>query len=351
MPDNKKKVSDISNQSEAERYRYLQLLNRNIEQMFNTYIDAIVNFTYAQSINPNKIFTFVNYPNVRSYVDAVVNSAVAEVNLQIVNGIDYGWSLSNQKNNLIADVRLADSLIPKGKQITFYDANFEAKRKFIQRTEAGLNLSQRIYKAVQPFSQQLEQGLALHIGEGKSAAETGRKLKQYLKEPNALVQDKIKARNVGSGVYRSATANIERLTRTEINNSYRSADLERWAATPFILGFEVRLSAQHPKYDICDPMAGQYPKSFVFSGWHPQCLCYSVPVLMNDKQFGEYQQLVLSGNDTQENVFKIASPVLEIPATAAQWVEDNIEKISRLKNTPYWFKDNSGRFPKLKRVA
>jgi len=70
-----------------------------------------------------------------------------------------------------------------------------------------------------------------------------------------------------------------------MNSSYRMADHLRWKKEDFILGFDVKLSEQHPQHDICDELQGRYPKDFVFTGWHPQCFCLAEPVRMEKKDF------------------------------------------------------------------
>ena len=86
----------------------------------------------------------------------------------------------------------------------------------------------------------------------------------------------------GQGVYRSSYKNAMRLTRSEINMAYRESERLRWANLDFVVGFEIRLSNNHtttdpktgkkvPFVDICDTLAGRYPKSFVFKG----CLLYT----------------------------------------------------------------------------
>src|SRR5690606_19096834 len=136
------------------------------------------------------------------------------------------------------------------------------------------------------FRSEIEQGLYAGISEGMPAAKMASEQKKYLREPNKLfrrVRDAsgklvlskaAREYHPGQGVYRSSFKNSLRLTRTETNMAYRTADYERYSRTKFILGFEVRLSANHPKFDICDHMTGNYPSTFKFIGWHPNCLCY-----------------------------------------------------------------------------
>ena len=51
-----------------------------------------------------------------------------------------------------------------------------------------------------------------------------------------------------------------RVARSETNIAYRRADNERWQQMDFVLGQRIQLSKNHPKKDICDKLAGDYPK-------------------------------------------------------------------------------------------
>jgi len=57
---------------------------------------------------------------------------------------------------------------------------------------------------------------------------------------------------------------------------------------PFVTGYKVHLSLSHPTVDICDNMLGVYPKTFVFSGWHPNCYCYTTSEMLSRKAFKGY---------------------------------------------------------------
>ena len=70
--------------------------------------------------------------------------------------------------------------------------------------------------------------------------------------------------------------------------AYRTSDQVRWKKLDFVTGYEVMLSNSHPVTDICDEMVGKYPKTFVFAGWHPNCYCYTVPILMEQDDFIKY---------------------------------------------------------------
>src|SRR5690606_32941448 len=79
--------------------------------------------------------------------------------------------------------------------------------------------------------------------------------------------------------------NSERLTRTEINRAYRTADQVAWENNPMILGYEIRLSASnkaHIRCELCRTLAGKYPASFQWAGWHPNCYSDDTEVMTNN---------------------------------------------------------------------
>lgn len=53
----------------------------------------------------------------------------------------------------------------------------------------------------------------------------------------------------------------------------------------FIHGYEIKLSHSHPCHDICDDLKGKYPKDFKWTGWHPNDLCYVIPIIKTEEQF------------------------------------------------------------------
>lgn len=325
---------------------------KEINDLYNDLINQITPLAATLTL-PNGVFTLEKVPVLNSMIDQLITKLNQQINVIVENGIDGAWALSNDKNDIIADIRLDKSLIPANKQVTFYDPNLEALAQYKEREINGLGLSERVYNQSTVFKSELEAGIGLGISKGQSAQAMGADLKQYLQNPDMLfrrVRDaegtlklskNAEAFNPGQGVYRSSTKNIQRLTRTETNMAYRNADNERYQNMPFILGYEVKTSGSHPKIDICDDMAGEYPVDFVFIGWHPQCLCFSVAVLMNDEQFNQYQQLVITGQDTAANVARIAKRVTDIPDSASQWIEKNSDRVAGYKNLPLWMQQNT----------
>jgi len=145
----------------------------------------------------------------------------------------------------------------------------------------------------------------------------------------------------GRGVYKSAAKNAMRIARTESNMAYRMADNDRWGRLPFVLGQRIQLSHSHPHYDICDELAGVYPKSFVFVGWHPQCFCFSTPVLVSENEILKANKAFAKG----EKYTPKGKEVTEMPKAFNKWVKENKGNIilSRKKDKePYFLKYNKG---------
>jgi len=204
----------------------------------------------------------------------------------------------------------------------------KAAAAFVDRTTRGLALSGRVWSLEPSLKLQIETTLQLAIQEGRSAIDVAGDLRVFLRDPDKLfrrVRDSAgnlqlskAARNYhpGMGVYRSSIKNAHRLARNEINQAYRRADWEQMQDIPFVTGQHIKTSKNHPVVDICDALAGIYPKSFVWSGWHPQCRCHMIKVLVSMDQFEKMQ----AGRFT---------PVqrTDYPEDFTRWIQKNRDRI------------------------
>ncbi len=120
--------------------------------------------------------------------------------------------------------------------------------------------------------------------------------------------------------------------------AYRTADHERWQQLDFVIGIEILLSNNHPCEDICDELAGVYPKTFKSVGWHPFCRCIAVPKLADEDEFIARQQALIDGQDAPEGDY--SGEVTELPSNFTDWVQNNAERIENAKSVPYFIRDN-----------
>ncbi len=295
------------------------------------------------------LFKLSDYPLLKKRVDAAVSKLHNQVYGAVVNGIKDCWQLSNRKNNVLVDKRLSGKYIPVRVRQSLYDPNLQALNAFIRRKENGIDLSRRVWNLLDPFKVEIEQTLGMGLSKGQSAKEMAKELTKNLKEPDRLFrrvrseEGKLtlssSARNYhpGQGVYRSSYKNALRLSRTETNNAYRDSDHHRWQTLPFVTGIRVCLSNAHPKYDICDHLAGVYPKDFKFKGWHTQCICFATPEMMSDEEYDKIEDQLLSGETITVST---KSLTIQPPAAFGKYLKENAEMLSRLKNEPYWMLDN-----------
>lgn len=313
----------------------------------------------VRNFNPDRPFTFDDYPLTKARIDALLDGMQSEVQMVILNGVDAAWTLSNNKNNVLSQRVFGDNIgkLSAEMERRYFTSNEPAREAFKERKTAGLNLSDRVWKYTDQFKEEIELGIDLGLRDGLSAAEIARALRQYLQEPERLfrrVRDEhgllrlsqaASAYNPGAGIYRSSRKNALRLARTEVNMAYRTADYTRWQGLNFVVGIRVSLSNNHtlngrPFTDICDDLAGDYPKTFKFVGWHPACRCFAVPILKTEAELADDTEKILNGEEpTTASVNKVSAA----PDNFKAWVRENEARIAIANSNgtlPYFLKDN-----------
>ena len=276
-------------------------------------------------------------------VDIILGNLNKDIQTNIQNGIVSHWDMANLKNNkLVGTWAEGIKLSKDGIPTSFNQLNLAALDTFLTRTAAGMNLSERVWNLTNGAKDQLELYLASGISTGRSAAEIAGDIKQYLNEPDRLfrrvrqegklvLSKAAKGYHPGAGIYRSSYKNALRLAKNEINMAYRMSDHLRRQQLPFVTGVEVHLSGSHPIIDMCDDLAGEYPKGFIFMTWHVGCLCYTTSIMLNEKDSLEFMKT----GKIDESKY-----ISNIPKGAENWIKENASKIAGYKNTPYFIRDN-----------
>ena len=326
---------------------------RKVQQLYDAAIKRI-----AQAAAPSlfdadkkKEFHFEDFPALQKEMNALMQDLTSSLQTNIEQGDEESWTLSNTKNDAMVDTIIGKKNLPKKVVQAWKHPHLEALNAFIARKEAGMNLSRRVWNLTQQFKSEMELALEMGMGEGKSAAALSRDIRKYLVEPNKLfrrVRDKSGALRLskaaaayhpGRGVYRSSYKNALRMTATENNIAYRTADHNRWQALPFVIGIEIHISNNHPTEDICDIFDGKrFPKYFKFTGWHPWCRCYAVSVLASQEEMDAYTTALMNGEDV--NHWKFTGQVEKMPNEFNKWMKDNQARIENATSMPYFIKDN-----------
>jgi hypothetical protein len=341
---------------DLNHYRTTEQYAAAVQALFDRATLAIAQSASGRKIDPDKPFSFDNYPEVKAELQRVVGQLASQLTTTIESGSRNQWLLACDKNDGFLESIMDTSKLSKARLKKMQDRNLDALKTFQGRKVSGMNLSQRVWRYVGQYRDQLETALDVGLGEGRSAQQLARDVKQNLREPDHLfrrVRDKrgnlvlskaAKAFHPGQGVYRSSVKNAQRLTRSEINMAYRESDFLRWQQLDFVVGFEIHRSNHEPlcKCKMCDRLQGRYPKTFKFKGWHPQCMCYAVPILMDEETFDENElgdlKAALRGTEYKKKQAK--NVVVDVPDGFKEWVAENMEASAGWVSTPYFIKDN-----------
>ena len=338
-------------QTPEERYagevaKKIGATQRRVLNLFRSALGEAALLSQQVDFDPDKPFSFDDYPLTKKRSDKLIKDLQKQILSTVSASVAYAWDLAEKKNDELVKSVLGGQAVPHRRA--------EGVKSFTARREQGLNLSDRVWKYTDQFKEELEMSLDLGLRDGLDAPAMSRAVREYLAEPNKLfrrvrdvhgqlhLSSRAKAYHPGQGVYRSSYKNALRLTATETNMAYRTADYERIQELDFVRGIEVCLSNNHtlngkPFHCICDDFAGRYPKGFKFVGWHPLCRCY-VKTILSDDPF--------TPEDTPE--------VTEIPQGLKDWVSNNGDRIDRAfdKGRPaYWLRDNASALSLKRKVS
>ena len=349
---------------DAQHYARTTRYARQVERLYNTACSEIAAAAGRITIPEDGVFSFDDFPATRRQAQGILNRLAKRVEAVIETGTRTEWQAACDKSDTFLSSILRTSRLSPEEAAQYQARNLEALQAFQQRKAGGLGLSQRVWKYTEEFKTALELGIDVAVGEGRSAGQLSRDLRQYLQNPDKLfrrVRDKggnlrlSKAASMyhpGQGVYRSSAKNAERLARTEVNMAYREAEYLRWQQLDFVVGFRVMLSNNHtttdskgkkvPLTDICDELAGDYPKTFKFLGWHPQCRCVVVPIMSDYDEYNDDRANRLKAIVRGKTYKSLPSrrTVRDVPAAFRSHIDAIAERAKGWKSMPYYIRDN-----------
>jgi len=338
IPNQKKKYKELN----GRLNRYVAL----IEQIYDTLnleaAKAVSRTKYSPDID--KPFKWSDYPQTKKQIDDIQKHFVEDITATIYRGTSEEWKNSNEVQDLMANkvLRAYNAQVDGEKYKVLYQVNSDALKAFQSRRDKGFNVSDKLWNQSVIYKKELEDAISCAIEKGYSAVTLSKRISKYLLDFPSLQKDyKDKFGTACKAVdceYRSL-----RLAASEINMAYRTAENERWKQMDFVVGYEIKLSNTHPKHDICDMLAGKYPKDFVWSGWHPLDRCYKIPILKTEEEFWEWDG---RSDVSTESV----NEVKDVPDAFKQWVGANAYRIEEAKKRgtlPYFVRDNQKRIDSI----
>ena len=294
----------------------------------------------AQTGNPN---VWIRNARVEANIDRYLNDFTDELTRHITNIQSDAWARSTLKSDDLVKEYIKGMAIDSTTKQGMFNRNVEAFKTFANRTKNGITLSEQIWDIAKETKTQLEFYVGSGISVGRSATRISQDIRQLLNDPDTqfrrkrdengkLVPSKpMKDYHPGQGVYKSPYKNAMRLAVTETNMAYRTADHERWNQLDFVTGVKIQRSGNGEPCKICDPLVGDYPKGFKFVGWHPHCICFATPIMLDQDDFLDFQ---LTDKIPESAI------VTSIPKQAEEYINRIAPKIENWKNKPYWIKDN-----------
>ena len=349
---------------DAKHYTRTERYAKQVAKLYQTAADEFASLAGKINLPAGGTFNFDDFPKAKKQARGIITRLAGKIEAVVTSGQRSEWLAACQKNDAFLASILRTSKLTKEEAERYQARNLEALSAFQKRKENGLNLSQRVWKYAEELKDAMELGIDVGLGEGKSAQQLSRDLRQYLNEPDRLyrrVRDKggnlrlskaAKMYHPGQGVYRSSAKNAQRLTRTEINMAYRESEYLRWQQLDFIVGIRVMLSNNHtiknskgepvPFVDICDTLAGDYPKTFKFVGWHPQCRCFAVPIMADYDEYNKNRANRLKAivKGAQYKSLPSRRTVKDVPKAFRDYISSIEERAKGWKSMPYYIRDN-----------
>lgn len=364
--------------AEQRLTRLLLQASDDLQKLYNEIIKELTKATHKSvlAVSPDELYTIAKActSTEKDKVQALLDLYAKSVISLIEQGVTRAVLLASQiqQSALSAYTRMQGAAVDEWRTNTA-KAFIESRMK----RDGGLNLSDRVWNYTQQtkaeFEMAMSQVLEKGISKGISAETLGRQIRQMLNNSDMMYRryhlkklmsdgtkkDVVEWRrrviddngkmhfvkedlaNVGRGVYRSARQNALRLTITETNMAYNYANCKRWSDEPYVLGIRIRLSGNHPEEDICDELQGDYPKDFMWRGWHPRCRCSMSSILM-DRNSEEWKNL-RSMSEKDYYAYKSPNLVEDTPTAFKKWVKSNAKKLSEARDNgklPYFVRDN-----------
>lgn len=350
-----------SKQKKEQLNQLFAAYNRRLGMLYSGYVKKLLALGYSEDVlESDALFNFDNFPVLKARLNEIFNDYFQNSMLCYKSGITSGVSLAYSHDNdaLEQFSVLTDKALETARKTAA--ATFIANRL---NAKNGLNLAQSVWNYCQQTKAEFEMAMSNVIADGlekgTSAEEVGRRIRQYLNNPdmmyrryhtvkvlkNGQKKDVVTWRrkriidgrvrfveepleHVGQGVYRSARKNALRVARTEINAAYHKARNGRWANEPFVIGQHIHISPQHDPdedADICDELEGYYPKDFDWDGWHCQCMCTSDPVMISGEERKQFYKRMLNGEDMSGYVSP--NSIKDVPDQYKRYIEANGDKI------------------------
>lgn len=178
---------------DAAHYKTTAAYTRAVNALFDKATSDIAEVAHRENYDPDKPFSFDDYPKAKAQLQKVVKGLASKMQAVIETGSRRQWLFACHKNDEFIASIIDTTKLTKGRFQKMQDRNLDALQSFQARKVGGMSLADRVWKYTEQYKAQIELGLDVGLGEGRSAQQLSRDLRQNLQDPNRLfrrVRDK-----------------------------------------------------------------------------------------------------------------------------------------------------------------
>lgn len=190
----KRKVKVFSFQGfDSKHYRTTEQYVFLIKELYERATKEITSIASKADYNPNKPFSFADYPKTYARVQKIIADLSDNIKATINNGSEREWLFACKKNEAFLQSIIDVSKLSKLQLSQYQNRRLDSLKAFQGRKVNGMNLSERVWKYTEQYKKQIEDALDVGLGEGRSAAQLSRDVRQNLQDPDKLfrrVRDK-----------------------------------------------------------------------------------------------------------------------------------------------------------------
>ncbi len=325
----------------------LNAIEKTLKKQFGeTYKQAINLGEIRNVINSGDSFSFDKNPSAKKKVDSMLKTLQGN----LTNTVSQYSQTVGRVATQTAKEGVKASVSPSKKEQDFVDKlsddAMKDARKSASESAGEAKMSSSVWNFDDYSKKEIQAIINAGIRKGLTVQGIADSVTPYLNNP--LLEDaepEFQKIQTPKGVYKSAYKNALRLARTEVMRAYDEAEWNSYQNDPMVVGFEVKTSNNHtvlihgkrvPLKDMCDQLAGKYPKSFKFTGWHPQCRCTMLPITIGADELGDLMEAQENGEE-----FVSKNTVSELPENFNEWYDANKDRFSA-NNEPWFLSENKG---------
>ena len=177
-----------------------------VSQRFSTAANSLLALQQEYNLGEDEMFSFADNPKVGKKAQDVLRQLHSSVYAAITKGVKLEWDEANKAVDAFVASKFGKKALNDPNFVGWVSRNTDAMQAFLKRTDSGMNLSQRVWKYTKQLQDEMEMAITVSVGEGKSASQISREVRQYLKHPDKLFRRIKVGEKDGKPIYKLSKA-------------------------------------------------------------------------------------------------------------------------------------------------